>query len=186
MTQELKTQAIDFLKQEFHPDLEYRLELEATFENHPIKPSGVTALFSFKLADQDPIEKYFVFVGNSVPMIYPDLDLSLDEFWAVHLGMEFFIEKGVMEDPDRKSPVFLSYLKMVSTVFQEQLYIAKPDSIKIEKVYRFEDQKHVVGQATFEDKAYSWIVGDIPHFIYKKSLPPQITWALHMGRILLT
>jgi hypothetical protein len=100
--------------------------------------------------------------------------------------MEFFIEKGVTEDTDRKSPVFLSYLKMVATVFQEQLYILKPDSIKIEKIYRFEDQKHVVGHAIFDDKVYSWIVGDIPHFVYKKDLPPQITWALHMGRILLT
>jgi hypothetical protein len=186
MMQELKDQAIDFLKEEFDADLDYDLELEATFKNHPIKTSAVTALFSFELNDRNPIERFFVFVGDSMPMIYPQLDLTLDEMWAVHLGMEFFIEKGVTEDTDRKSPVFLSYLKMVATVFQEQLYILKPDSIKIEKIYRFEDQKHVVGHAIFDDKVYSWIVGDIPHFVYKKDLPPQITWALHMGRILLT
>ena len=78
------------------------------------------------------------------------------------------------------------YLKMVSTVFQEQLYIYKPDTVKIEKVYMLNDQRHVVGIATFENKNYTWIVGDIPHFVYKKALPPQMVWCLHMGRILLT
>lgn len=185
MMDELKQEAVNFLKEEFHPDLDYTLELKATFDIHPLKGEGTTALFSFH-PNSDPPETFFLFIGNSVPMIYPDLQLSLDEMWAVHLGMEYFIEKGVMEDTDRKSPVFLSYLKMVSTVFQEQLYISKPDSIKIEKVYTFQDQRHIVGHATFEGKVYSWIVGDIPHFVYKKDLPPQFVWALHMGRILLT
>jgi hypothetical protein len=121
-----------------------------------------------------------------MPMIYPDYDLSADDLWAVHIGMEYFIKMGVTEDTDRKSPKFLAYLKMVSTVFQTQLYIFKPDTVKIEKVYQLNEQRHVVGYATFEGKTYSWIVGDIPHFVYKKELPPQIIWALHMGRILMT
>jgi hypothetical protein len=75
---------------------------------------------------------------------------------------------------------------MVSTVFQEQLYITLVSLPKIEKVYRFQDQLHVVGHYTDENKVYSWIVGDIPHFVYKKELPAQVIWSLHMGRILLT
>ena len=80
--------------------------------------------------------------------------------------------------------LLLTYLKMVATVFQEQLYISKTDSMKIEKVYQLGDQRHIVGRAEFNSAKYSWIVGDITHFVYKKELPPQITWALHMGRIL--
>jgi hypothetical protein len=182
--EELKQKAIDVVHEDFNPDLKCEMHLEKTFEKHPLKEGEqLSALFSF---EPQPKEKFFVFVGNVLPMIYPDYDLSPDDLWAVHIGMEYFIKMGVTEDPDRKSPKFLAYLKMVSTVFQEQLYIYKPDSVKIDKVYMIHDQRHVVGHATFEGKTYSWIVGDIPHFVYKKDLPPQVIWALHMGRILLS
>jgi hypothetical protein len=181
---DLKTKALDVLREDFDPDLDCELKLEQTFEKHPLKEENqLTALFSFQPNND---ERFFVFVGDVLPMIYPDYDLSAEDLWAVHIGMEYFIKMGVAEDPDRKSPKFLAYLKMVSTVFQEQLYIFKPDSVKIEKVYILNNQRHVVGYAAFEDKKYSWIVGDIPHFVYKKELPPQIIWSLHMGRILMT
>jgi hypothetical protein len=182
--EELKAKALQVLREDFDPEIVYDLKLEKTFERHPLKEDHqISALFSFHPNEQDCL---FVIVGNTLPMIYPDYELTPDDLWAAHVGMEYFIKLGVHEDPDRKSPRFLAYLKMVSTVFQEQLYIYKPDSVKIEKVYLLNDQRHVVGSATFEEKKYSWIVGDIPHFIYKKELPPEITWALHMGRILLT
>jgi hypothetical protein len=182
MTQDLSLQAIDFLKEEFHPDLEYRLNPEAAYDRHPLRGNAHVELFSFVVEG----DRYYVFAGDTMPMIYPQMDLTVDELWAVHLGTEYFVSQGITEDTDRKSPVFLTYLKMVSTVFQEQLYISKPDAIKIQKVYRLQDQKHIVGQAEFNGRKYSWIVGDITHFVYKKDLPPQITWALHMGRLLLT
>jgi hypothetical protein len=182
--EDLKQKAIQVVHEDFDPDLNCEFKLEQTFDKHPLKEEpGTSALFSFTPNDQD---RYFVVVGNVIPMIYPDYDLSAEEMWAVHMGMEYFIKMGVTEDTDRKSPRFLAYLKMVSTVFQEQLYIFKPDTVKIEKVYLIDNQRHIVGKATFEGKAYSWIVGDIPHFVYKKDLPPQIIWNLHMGRILLT
>ena len=182
--EDLKTKALQIVKEEFDPAFNGELKLEQTFQNHPLKEEpGNSALFSFSPNDQD---RLFVIVGNVMPMIYPDYDLSADEMWAVHMGMEYFIKMGVAEDTNRKSPIFLAYLKMVSTVFQTQLYIFKPDTVKIEKVYQLNEQRHVVGSATFEGKNYSWIVGDIPHFVYKKELPPHIVWALHMGRILLT
>jgi|GEM_PF-3044248 len=182
--EDLKQKAIQVLREDFDPDLNCELNLEQTFEKHPLKEGDqYSALFSFRPNGQD---KYFVIVGDVMPMIYPDYDLPLEDLWALHIGMEYFIQNGVKEDPDRKSPRFLAYLKMVSTVFQQQLYIFKPDTVKIEKVYLLNDQRHVVGYATFDDKTYSWIVGDIPHFVYKKELPPQIIWSLHMGRILLT
>lgn len=182
--EELRTKAVKVLKEDFDPDASYSLNLERTFEKHPLlEEHQLSALFSFH---PTPDDRFFVVVGSALPMIYPDYDLTPDDLWAVHIGMEYFIKLGVAEDPDRKSPKFLAYLKMVSTVFQEQLYIYKPDTVKIEKVYLLNEQRHVVGSATFEDKKYSWIVGDIPHFVYKKELPPQITWSLHMGRILLT
>jgi hypothetical protein len=181
MTDQLKQTAIEFLKDEFNPDLDYELQFEAAFNTHPLKEPGLTELYSF-----DAGEKFFVFIGNVLPMVYPDFGLTTDELWAAHIGMEYFIKAGVTEDTDRKPAALLAYLKMVGTVFQEQLYIQKPDTVKVEKVYQFQDQKHVVGKATFDGKAYSWIVGDITHFVYKKDLPPHMTWALHMGRILLT
>jgi hypothetical protein len=182
--QELEQQAAKVLREDFDPDRTYHLNLEKTFEKHPLlEDHELSALFSFQPNDE---HRLFVIVGSALPMIYPDYDLDADDLWAVHMGMEYFIKMGVREDPDRKSPRFLAYLKMVSTVFQEQLYIYKPDSVRIEKVYLLNDQRHVVGNATFDEKKYSWIVGDIPHFVYKKELPPQIIWSLHMGRILLT
>jgi hypothetical protein len=182
--EDLKQKAIQVVQEDFDPDLNCELKLEQTFEKHPLKEEpGSSALFSFTPNNQD---RYFVIVGNVMPMIYPDYDLPVEDLWALHIGMEYFIQNGVKEDTDRKSPRFLAYLKMVSTVFQEQLYIYKPDTVKIEKVYLLNDQRHIVGYATFDGKTYSWIVGDIPHFIYKKELPPQIVWSLHMGRILLT
>lgn len=179
---DLESNLIAFLKDEFHPDLHYDLQLQAEYRQHPIRGSVQVSLFSFNVQD----DHYYVFGGDTIPMIYPQMDLTNEELWAVQLGTEYFLEQGVTEDTNRKSPVFLTYLKMASTVFQEQLYIAKPDSIKIQKVYQLHDQKHVVGQAEFNGKTYSWIVGDITHFVYKKDLPPQIIWALHMGRLLLT
>ena len=182
--EELKTKAEQVLRDDFDRDLRCDLNLEKLFEKHPlIDDHQISALFSFQPNEED---RLFIIVGSALPMIYPDYDLSADDLWATHIGMEYFIKMGVVEDPDRRSPKFLAYLKMVSTVFQEQLYIYKPDTVKIEKVYMLNDQRHVVGIATFEDKKYTWIVGDIPHFIYKKELPPQIVWCLHMGRILLT
>jgi hypothetical protein len=182
--EELKKKAEQVVREDFDPDLRCELVLEKTFEKHPlIDDHQISALFSFWPNEED---KLFVIVGSALPMIYPDYDLSADDLWAAHIGMEYFIKMGVVEDPDRKSPRFLAYLKMVSTVFQEQLYIYKPDTVKIEKVYLLNDQRHVVGTATFDDKKYTWIVGDIPHFVYKKELPPQIVWCLHMGRILRT
>jgi hypothetical protein len=182
--EELKKKAEQVVREDFDPDLRCELVLEKTFEKHPlIDDHQISALFSFWPNEED---KLFVIVGSALPMIYPDYDLSADDLWAAHIGMEYFIKMGVVEDPDRKSPRFLAYLKMVSTVFQEQLYIYKPDTVKIEKVYLLNDQRHVVGTATFDDKRYTWIVGDIPHFVYKKELPPQIVWCLHMGRILRT
>jgi hypothetical protein len=181
-----KTDVIKFLKQEFHPELDYDLRLETVYNQHPIKGKLNTELYSFIVQDDDVEHKFFVFAGGSHPMIYPDYGLTTEELWAVHLGMEYFIEQGVSEDTERKPQMLLTYLKMASTVFQEQLYISKPDAIKIEKVYKVGDQRHVVGSAEFNEKKYSWIVGDITHFVYKKELPPQMTWALHMGRILLT
>lgn len=182
MNHPLASQALSFLREEFNPDLSCDLNLESEFTQHPVRGSIQVALFSFSMDK----ETYYVFAGDTIPMIYPRMDLTTSELWAVHVGTEYFLEQGVVEDTDRKSPIFLTYLKMASTVFQEQLYIAKPDSIKIQKVYLLHGQKHVVGQAQFNEKTYSWIVGDITHFVYKKDLPPQITWALHMGRILLT
>ena len=181
---ELRQQAHQVLQEDFDPHGTYELTLEKTFEKHPLLDEHkLSAIFSLH---PNPDDRLFVVVGSALPMIYPDYDLTSDDLWAVHVGMEYFIKMGVHEDPDRKSPKFLAYLKMVSTVFQEQLYIYKPDSVKIEQVYMLKEQRHVVGNATFEEKEYSWIVGDIPHFVYKKKLPPQITWSLHMGRILLT
>lgn len=185
MTEDLKREALAFLREELNPDLTCELHLEKTFETHPLKEPGVSALFSFHPVP-DSTQKLFVFAGNVLPMIYPDYGLSMDDLWAVHIGMEYFIKMKVTEETDRKSAIFLTYLKMVATVFQEQLYIAKPDTMKIEKIFIVGDQKHVVGSATFNEKKYSWIVGDITHFVYKKELPPQVTWALHMGRLLLT
>ncbi|PWT93525.1 MAG: hypothetical protein C5B54_01700 [Acidobacteria bacterium] len=179
-TDELKLKAVEFLTEEFNHEVPNELMLEATFNAHPLNEQGLSALFSFHTS-----EKFFVFVGNVMPMVYPDLNLSNDELWAVHIGMEYFVKANVIEDTERKPAALLAYLKMVGTVFQEQLYIMKPDSVKVEKVYQLENQKHVVGKATFEDKSYCWIVGDITHFVYKKDLPPQIVWALHMGRLLL-
>lgn len=181
---DLKEQAIQVVHEEFDPELNCELKLEQTFETHPLKEGRQpSALFSFSPNDRD---RFFVVVGSVIPMIYPDYDLPVEDIWALHIGMEYFIQNGVHEDPDRKSPRFLAYLKMVSTVFQEQLYIYKTDTVKIEKVYLFQEQRHIVGYATFEEKTYSWIVGDIPHYVYKKELPPQIIWSLHMGRLLLT
>jgi hypothetical protein len=184
MIEELKAKALQVVREDLDPEFNGKLKLEQTFDKHPLKEEpGSSAVFSFSPNDQD---RFFVIAGNVMPMIYPDYDLSPEDLWAMHIGMEYFIETGVQEDTDRKSPKFLAYLKMVSTVFQTQLYIFKPDTVKIEKVYQLNEQRHVVGYATFEGKTYSWIVGDIPHFVYKKELPPQIIWALHMGRILLT
>ena len=182
MTETLETRALAFLQEEFNPGLHYDLKLESEFTSHPIRGIIHAALYSFTVEG----ERYYVFAGDTIPMIYPQMDLTTEELWAVQLGTEYFLEQHVTEDTDRKSPVFLTYLKMVSTVFQEQLYISKPDAIKIQKVYQLHEQKHVVGQAQFNGKVYSWIVGDITHFVYKKDLPPQVIWALHMGRILLT
>jgi len=185
MIEELRKQAIDLLKEEFDPDLEYKLNLEKTFGHHPFHDPGLGALFSFQ-----PLigktDRFYIITGDVLPMIYPDYDLTHDELWAVHVGMEYFIKMNVTEDTARHPGKLLSYLKMVATVFQEQLYITLTGPPRIEKIYQLEDQKHVVGRVTFEDKTYSWIVGDIPHFVYRKDLPPQIIWSLHMGRILLT
>lgn len=185
MTEELKQKAIQHLKDEFDPDLEYDLHLEKTFESHPFRDPGLSAIFSFTPFVDKP-DRFFVITGNVLPMIYPDWPLSIDELWAAHLGMEYFIQMNVAEEKDRNPAKLLGYLKMVSTVFQEQLYITLTSPPKIEKVYRFKDQLHVVGHYNFDGKIYSWIVGDIPHFIYKKELPAQVIWSLHMGRILLT
>lgn len=178
-------EAVNFLKKEFHPDLDYQLKLESTFQRHPLKGEIQTSLFSFNVDTGEP-QHFYIFTGDTAPMIYPEWDLTQDELWAVHLGTEYFIEQGVTEDSERKPHMLLTYLKMVATLFQEQLYIMKTDSVKIEKVYKFNDQRHVVGHAEFNEKKYSWIVGDITHFVYKKDLPPHVIWALHMGRILLT
>ena len=185
MIDKLKEQAIALLKDEFDPQLEYELTLEATYEKHPFKEPCLAALFSFRPAP-DEEDRLFVFVGDGLPMIYPDFGLTLDELWAVNVGNEYFIKMGVTEEPPGKFAKFLAYLKMVATVFQEQLYITLSGPPKIEKVYLINEQRHCVGRVTYNEKVYSWIVGDIPHFVYKKDLPPQVTWSLHMGRILLS
>ena len=185
MSHELEEHAIAVLKEDFDPDLEYHLQLEKTFDTHPFHEGALTGLFSF-VPDPAQGEKFFVFAGGAVPMIYPDYGLTADELWAVHIGMEYFIKMEITEDTERNFPRLLAYVKMVSTVFQEQLYITLTSTPKVEKIYVLKDQKHVVGKATFNEKVYSWIVGDIPHFVYKKDLPPQVIWALHVGRILLT
>jgi hypothetical protein len=185
MTKELEQKAILLLKEEFDPDLEYDLKLEKTFETHPFREPGLSAIFSFQ-PFPDKTDQFFAVTGNVLPMVYPNWDLSMENLWAAHLGMEYFIQMNVTEDKDRNPGKLLGYLKMVSTVFQEQLYITLTSPPKIEKIYRFKDQLHVVGYYNYEGKVYSWIVGDIPHFVYKKELPPQVIWSLHMGRILLT
>jgi hypothetical protein len=185
MTEELELLAIDLLKEEFNPNLEYKLTLEKTFETHPLRDPGLSAIFSFQ-PFPDKSDRFFAVTGNVLPMIYPDWNLTADELWAAHLGMEYFIQMDVTEEKDRNPARLLAYLKMVSTVFQEQLYITLTAPPKIEKLYRFKDQLHVVGYYNYEGQNYSWIVGDIPHFVYKKELPPQVIWSLHMGRILLT
>ena len=184
MIEELKQQALAQLREEFDPDLRYDLQLVSTFETHPLKDAGLSALFSFQ-PYPDREDRFFIFQGNALPMIYPDWNLTTEELWAVNIGSEYFIKMGVTEEPGR-SMKFLAYVKMVATVFQEQLYITLTGPPRIEKIYILGEQRHVVGRATFDEKVYSWIVGDIPHFVYKKDLPPQVTWSLHMGRILLT
>jgi hypothetical protein len=185
MMEELKGEAIELLKEDFDPELEYDLKTEQILETHPLRDPGLSVIFSFQ-PDPSVDDRYFVITGNVLPMIYPDYGLSIEEIWAMHIGMEYFIKMGVAEDTEKNFPQLLSYVKMVSTVFQEQLYITLTGPPKVEKVYVLGDQKHVVGKATYEGKVYSWIVGDIPHFVYKKDLPPQIIWSFHMGRILLT
>jgi hypothetical protein len=184
MIEKLKEQSIAQLKEEFNPELDYDLKLERTFEDHPSRGSGLAALFSFQPVPDEP-DRFFIFAGNALTMIYPDWNLSPDELWAINIGNEYFIKMGVTEDPTRSAKV-LAYVKMVATVFQEQLYITLSGPPKIEKIYALGEQRHVVGHATFDEKVYSWIVGDIPHFVYKKDLPAQTIWSLHMGRILLT
>ena len=185
MIEELRKQAVRLLKEEFDPELSYTLKLEETYEHHPFQDAGMSALFSFQPNDEKP-DRFFVIIGDSLPMIYPDYDLTHDELWAVHIGMEYFIKMNVTEDTKRHPAKLLAYLKMVATVFQEQLYITLTETPKIETIYTLADQQHIVGKVHYENTVYSWIVGDIPHFVYKKDLPPQIIWSLHMGRILLT
>ena len=103
-----KQEAIEFLKQEFHPDLNYDLHLETTFNNHPIKGAQPTELYSFEVQSETH-EKFFVFAGNVHPMVYPDYGLTVDELWPVHLGLEYFIEQGVKEDTERKPQLLLTY-----------------------------------------------------------------------------
>ena len=180
MTEQLKQQAIAVLKEDFEPDLHYQLHLERTFDTHPLQEAGLTALFSFA-PYPDKQDKFFVFVGNVVPMIYPDWGLTSDELWAVHIGMEYFLKQGITEDTEKNFPKLLAYVKMVSTVFQEQLYIALTGPPKVEKIYVLQDQKHVVGKATFDGKVYSWIVGDIPHA--RCIAAPERQWKLALDRI---
>src|SRR5512145_688113 len=106
----LKENVLAFLKQEFHPDLDYTLSLETSYNKHPIKGDLYTEVYSFEVEDNPPT-KFFVFVGGSHPMVYPDYGLPLEELWAVHLGMEYFIEQGVIEDTERKPQMLLTYLK---------------------------------------------------------------------------
>lgn len=185
MIEDLRKQALQVLREDFRPEIECELKLEQEFHTHPMMEQSEAVIFSFQ-PEPDNDSRYFVVVGDVLPMIYPDWDLSLEDLWAVHIGMEYFIKMGVAEDPEKQMNKFLAYLKMVATVFQEQLYITLTGPPKIEKVYILEDQRHVVGKAIYDGKVYSWIVGDLPHFVYKKDLPPQVIWSLHMGRILLT
>lgn len=180
----LEKQAQDVLKEEFPEAGQTPLHLERVFATHPLREPYLTALFSFQPFLPEKEDRFFVFVGNVMPMIYPQMDLSVEDLWAVHIGTEFFLNNEVKEEPKR-TPKVLAYLKMVATVFQEQLYITLNTTPKIEKIYLIKDQTHVVGKVEWDGKTYCWIVGDIPHFVYKKDLPPQIVWALHMGRILL-
>lgn len=181
----LKKKAREVLDEDFHRGILCELHLEQVFPTHPLREPYLTALFSFQPYLPDKPDRFFVFAGNTVPMIYPEMDLSKDDLWAVHIGTEYFITNEVKEE-QKRSPKVLAYLKMVATVFQEQLYITLNVTPTIEKIYLLKDQTHVVGKVTWEGKVYSWIVGDIPHFVYKKDLPAHIIWALHMGRILLT
>ncbi|HET6267639.1 MAG TPA: hypothetical protein VFG11_07975, partial [Acidobacteriota bacterium] len=176
---EWEAQARDVVQEHFEANTDYDLNLEQIFEQHPLHTGGRAALFSFQPFLPDKPDRFFVFSGTTMPMIYPEMDLTTEDLWAVHIGMEYFVNNQVQEEIKR-SPKVLAYLKMVATVFAEQLYITLNSTPTIEKIYVVADQTHVVGKVTYEEKVYSWIVGDIPHFVYKKDLPPQIIWALHL------
>src|SRR5262245_65875529 len=96
-----KQDVIEFLKQEFNPELDYDLHLETTFSNHPLKGAQPTELYSFEVQNETR-ELFFVFAGGAHPMVYPDYGLTVDELWAVHLGLLYFIEQGVKESTHSK------------------------------------------------------------------------------------
>ena len=185
LVERLKLQAAAILEEELdRPAGAVDLQLERLFEKHPFYEGLQAAAFSF--CPPGKSDRFFVFAGNVMPMIYRDMGLSLDELWAVHIGVEYFIKMGVTEEKARDTRTLFSYLKMVTTLFQQQLLVTLTSPPKIEKIYTLEDRRQVVGYYTDGEKAYSWIVGDVPHFVYKHRLPPQIVWALHIGKILLS
>ncbi len=180
--QQLELQALELLQAELDPEARGPVKLEKLFEQHPFNEPPEAALFSWPSGER----RYFLFVGNVMPMIYPDMELSPDELWAVHIGNEYFITLGVEEDAERDPKRLFAYLKMISDVFQQQLQMKLSGCPpRIEKVYRLEDRRQVVGYCVQDNVTYSWIVGDVPPFVYKRQLPPQIIWALHMGKLLL-
>lgn len=180
---ELESQALELLRAELDPEATGPLHLVKFFEEHPFNQPAGAALFSWSSGDQ----RFFLIVGNVIPMIYPDLDFPVDNLWAVHVGNEYFIKNGVEEETERDPKRLFGYLKMVSDLFYQQLQIRPTgEPPKIDKIYRLEDRRQVVGTWTHNQVTYSWIVGDVPHYIFKRRLPPQITWALHIGTLLLS
>jgi hypothetical protein len=181
----LRTQARAILEEELdEPPEETELQLERIFDKHPFYDALLAAAFSFRLPGKP--DRFFVFTGNIMPMIYRDMGLSLDDLWAVHVGMEYYVKTGVTEETDRAPRAMFSYLKMVTALFREQMSLTLTSPPKIEKVYALQDRRQAVGTYAAGETVYSWIVGDVPPFIYRRRLPAQIIWALHMGRLLLT
>ena len=69
-----KQEAIEFLKQEFHPDLNYDLHLETTFNNYPIKGAQPTELYSFEVQSETH-ENFLCLPAMFIQWCIPIMDL---------------------------------------------------------------------------------------------------------------
>ncbi len=178
---DLRQRAISYLKRELGDRETFDLQLMQSFSTHPLMGSGEYAIFQFNRSTE-PSKRYHVVVGTEGGTnYYPDLGLSLDELWKVHIGTDFYLVMQVktldtIDNADR-------YVNEAKGIIEKTFGGSLQSSPTVVTCFKYKDEVHAAGKCTSGSTVYSFVVGDVPHFAINKDLAADVVWRLNMGRI---
>ncbi len=163
------------------------LTLVRTYEYCPLYGPSDHALFSFTSSvGSDLPERHYVFSSKlGLTNFYPDWGVSLEDLWAIHVGLQF--ELGSNPKPWERAPSHdetENIRSRISAAEQENSYEIGETTIReLPDAAEFLPSVLAIGCCTVNGKRRLFVIGQSTTIVDGQHTP-IIEWRRHIGKII--